>query len=434
MPNIPSGWGAAVSAESSARLLPKVRRWRRLSPAGAATQAVTVELGAIVNETPAVRWPIGLSECDRVLGGGLASGSVSLLTGEPGVGKSTLVLAAAEHLGRPVLYVSGEEAAEQVAARLKRLGLGGGQLTFTTETDVTAVSATVRARGVSLVVIDSLQTMGAPGAGSAAGSPLAMRAALSELVSLAKSTGCAVLVIGHVTKEGLAAGPKTIEHLVDVVLTLEGVPHQALRFLRASKNRFGPTDEIGVFAMDERGFREVPNPSAIFLAERHTGAGSCITALQEGSRSVLIEVQALVTHTRLAYPKRATTGFDANRLQVLLAVLSERAGVRLNYSDVYVNLAGGFRSREPALDLAVCAAVASAAMKKPLPKQVAVFGEVGLGGEVRPVVGAERRLSEAARLGFTEAVTAPFADDAKLPPHLALVGIRNLPELIDWLR
>jgi len=379
------------------------------------------------------RLATGWNEVDRVLGGGLVEGSVLLLTGEPGVGKSTLLLALADKCG-PTLYASGEESAEQVSARLKRLGLQGKQLSFTACHEVAAVATTAGQTKPALVIIDSLQTMTTAAEAGASGSPGQARAVVSALVALAKASGAAVVVVGHVTKEGVAAGPKAVEHLVDVVLTLEGAAQQSLRFLRASKNRFGSSDEVGVFQMAENGLVEVQNPSALFLAERHHGAGSCITALVEGSRSLLVEVQALVTRSRFSSPKRATTGFDVNRLQLLLAVLSERAGVRLSWSDVYVNLAGGFKSREPALDLAVAMAVASATLKKPLPIDLVVFGEIGLGGEVRPVAATERRLQEASRLGFKQALIAGLPVNTKVPAGLALAEVKSVAEAVEWMR
>ncbi|HLD86392.1 MAG TPA: DNA repair protein RadA [Patescibacteria group bacterium] len=399
----------------------------------ASAAAETVNLGSFMNVN-VVRFPSGFGEVDRVLGGGLAQSSVMLMTGSPGVGKSTLLLALAAACGQPALYASCEESAEQVAARLKRLGLKGDKIAFTTASDAAALAQAIRQQQPRLAVVDSLQTMTHTELESGAGSPAQARAVMAELIEAAKQTKASIVVIGHVTKEGVAAGPKTIEHLVDVVLSLEGASHQPLRFLRANKNRFGPTDEVGVFQMEEQGLLEVTNPSELFLAERHHGAGSCITSVLEGSRSLLIELQALVKHTRLAYPKRATTGFDVNRLGVLLAVLGERAGVKLNYSDVYINLAGGFRSREPSLDLAVIAAVSSAALKRALPQDLIVFGEVGLGGEVRPVVGTEKRMHEAHRLGFKQALTPLLPAKAKLPTGLELVSVRTVTEAVEWIR
>jgi len=398
-----------------------------------AAPAQTVNLGNFKNAN-LPRLPTGFIEVDRVLGGGLVRGSVVLMSGEPGVGKSTLLLTLAARQSEKVLYASGEESAEQVSGRLERLGLSGGAIFFTTASEVSSLVTAIERQRPLLVVVDSLQTMIHAEVSGSAGSPSQVRAVLASLIETAKATQTAIVVIGHVTKQGVAAGPKSIEHLVDVVLQLDGNPNQGLRFLRASKNRFGATDEVGVFQMASQGLVEVKNPSEIFLAERHQGAGSCITAVLEGSRSLLIELQALVTQTRLAYPKRATTGFDVNRLGVLLAVLGERAGVKLNYSDVYINLAGGFKSREPALDLAVIAAVASAALKKPLPADLVVFGEVGLGGEVRPVLGAEKRLQEAARLGFKQALISSLPVKAKTPAGLELISVRTVSEAIDWLR
>lgn len=379
------------------------------------------------------RFSTGFAEADRVLGGGLVKGSVLLATGEPGVGKSTLFLAMADK-ANGALYASGEESAEQVSGRLHRLGLTGASLAFVASTDVSALVATIKQKQPRLVVVDSLQTFSHSGADGSPGSPSQVRAVASELAQMAKITGVPVVIIGHVTKEGVAAGPKTIEHLVDVVLALDGDSHQSLRFLRTSKNRFGSTDEVGVFKLDEAGFAEVPNPSELFLEHRHTGAGACVTSVLEGSRSLLIELQALVTRSQLARPTRATTGFDTNRLQMLLAVLGERAGLKLNFSDVYINLAGGFRSKEPALDLAVCLAAASASLKKTLPKDLIVFGEVGLGGEVRPVTGMVKRLTEAARLGFRQAMVPVLPNEVRLPAGLEPIVVHNIAEAVEWAR
>lgn len=381
------------------------------------------------------KYSTGLNEVDRVLGGGLASGGLILMTGEPGVGKSTLVMSLAESCNQTVLYASGEESFDQVKNRLVRMNLSGDKLSFTPEANINSVVAAVKQNKSGLVIVDSLQTMYSTEVSGQPGSPNQTKAVLATLADLAKSSKVTVLIIGHVTKEGVAAGPKTVEHLVDVVLSLEGEKHQSLRFLRAIKNRFGPTDEVGVFKMTDAGLEEVTNPSDLFLAERHYGAGSAVVALLEGSRSLLVEVQALVTKaTKFNQPKRATSGFDANRLQVLLAVLGERAGVKMNYNDVYINLAGGYRSKEPALDLAVIMSAASAHLKKILPKDLVIFGEVGLGGEVRPVIGMEKRLHEAARLGFKQALVPHLSKDQKKPKDLAIVEIKNVGEAVEWLR
>ncbi len=401
-----------------------------VGPSSVPAEAVSLSQAGAVQ---APKTATGFAEADRVLGGGLAKGSVLLVSGEPGVGKSTLFLAIAGRAAS-ALYASGEESAEQVAGRFHRLGLKGESLAFVSSTDVLALTASIRQRLPQLTVVDSLQTFQHPGTDGSLGSPNQVRAVAAELAQTAKATGVPVAIVGHVTKEGIAAGPKTVEHLVDVVLALDGDPHQSLRFLRASKNRFGSTDEVGVFKIDDRGLAEVANPSELFLRERHHGAGSCVTCVLEGSRSLAIELQALVTRAHQSRPTRATTGFDANRLQVLLAVLGERAGVRLNFSDVYINLAGGFRSREPALDLAVCAAVASAALKKTLPQDLMVFGEVGLGGEVRPVTGMGKRLMEAGRLGFKQALVPTLPGDIHPPKDMQVVAVRTVAEAVDWVR
>ncbi|MFZ5390864.1 MAG: magnesium chelatase domain-containing protein [Patescibacteria group bacterium] len=257
---------------------------------------------------------------------------------------------------------------------------------------------------------------------------------MADIIALAKETKTAVIVIGHIIKSGQAAGPKTIEHLVDIVLSLESLDRQSVKILRASKNRFGSTDEVGVFQMEDGGLIEVENPSALFLNDRHTGAGSCITALQQGSRSLLVEVQSLVTRvTKVNYPKRATTGYDNNRLQLLIAVLEEKTGLKLGYNDVYINLAGGLKSKEPALDLAVCLSIISAKQKRPLPKDLVVFGEVGLAGEVRVVADIAKRLQEAARLGFNQIICPVLPAKVKLPIGLNIIQIKNLFELMDWV-
>lgn len=403
-------------------------------PGHVSVAAASTTLLSTATEDKYVHHPTGYAEVDRVLGGGIVPGAVILLTGEPGVGKSTLLLGVAERIDSAVLYVSGEESLEQVSQRLKRLGLSGKQIVFSGDTEVQAVAQAARVHKVKLVIIDSLQTMMNQNEDGAPGSPSQIRAVLAELVTLAKFNSVSVIVIGHVTKEGVAAGPKRVEHMVDVVLTLEGLDHQALRFLRTAKNRYGSTNELGVFEMKDGGLQEINNPSAVFLSERHQGAGSCIVPLLEGSRSLLIEVQALVTRSRFGYPKRTTAGFDANRLEVLLAVLAERAGLKLNFSDVYINLAGGLKSKEPALDLAVTMAVASAALKKSLPQDLVVGGEIGLGGEIRPVIGLERRLQEAARLGFKQALVPPLPQGIKLPKDLVLATIRNVAEIMEWVR
>ncbi len=380
------------------------------------------------------RLSTGFKEVDRVLGGGLIPGGVILLTGQPGAGKSTLLLALADKINQPVLYASGEEAMEQIEQRANRLGIKGDKLGFTADSNIQSISQAVRHNPVKLLIIDSLQTISSAELVAQPGSPNQLKVVLSELINLAKDTKAAIIVVGHIIKSGQAAGPKTIEHLVDVVLSLDSLDKQSVKILRASKNRFGATDEVGVFQMEEGGLTEVTNPSALFLSDRHNGPGSCVAALQQGSRSLLVEVQSLVTRiTKVKYPKRATTGYDNNRLQLLIAVLEEKTGLRLDYNDVYVNLAGGFKSREPALDLAVSLAIISAKQKKALPKDLVVFGEVGLAGEVRIVSDTAKRLQEALRLGFKQAICPVLSDKIKIPAGLNMTQIKNLFELMDWL-
>ncbi|MCS7155467.1 MAG: DNA repair protein RadA [Bacteroidota bacterium] len=352
------------------------------------------------------RWATGIGELDRVLGGGLMRGSVVLLGGDPGIGKSTLLLQLAERLSdRRLLYVTGEESLEQVRHRAQRLGLAVGDLYVLAETDLERIFAAVEAVQPELVMLDSIQTVYAPELESAPGSIAQVRECAARLVRMAKATGRTVLLVGHVTKEGWVAGPRTLEHVVDAVLQFEGDRQYAYRVLRAIKNRFGSTHEIGIFEMTGSGLREVSNPSALFLAERRTEvSGSAVVAAMEGTRPLLVEVQALVAPTAFGTPTRTSAGLDVRRLAVLLAVLERRAGLSLAYQDVYVNVVGGIRLQEPAVDLAVVAAVASSFRDRPIPAELVLIGEVGLAGELRTASALERRLEEAARLGFRHAL------------------------------
>jgi DNA repair protein RadA/Sms len=353
-----------------------------------------------------VRTEIG--ELDRVLGGGVVRGSLVLIGGDPGVGKSTLLLQAAQALARvtpPVLYVTAEESAAQVKMRADRLGITTDGLLLWPETDLSVVQAQlddVKPRGL---VIDSIQTVFLPELESAPGSVTQVRECGARLMTLAKGLGIATFLVGHVTKEGALAGPRVLEHLVDTVLYFEGEPHHAYRVLRAVKNRFGSTNEIGVFEMAERGLVEVKNPSGFFLAERPVEApGSVVVSSLEGTRPVLLELQALVAHAAIGTPRRTVLGADYNRVCLLLAVLEKRAGVPLGSQDVFVNVAGGGRVTEPAVDLGIVVAAASSYMDRAVPGDVLVVGEVGLTGEVRAVAGLELRLREAAALGFRRAI------------------------------
>jgi len=369
---------------------------------------------------PPPRAATGIAELDRVLGGGLVPASAVLVGGDPGIGKSTLLLQAAASLaraGKRVLYVSGEESIDQVRLRARRLGLADAPLELAAAINVRDITASLEnAQDVGMVVIDSIQTMWLEGIESAPGTVTQVRAAAFELIRLAKSRGFALVLVGHVTKEGTIAGPRVLEHMVDAVLYFEGDRGHQFRILRAVKNRYGATDEIGVFEMTDRGLSEVANPSALFLAERRGNvAGSAVFAGLEGTRPVLLEVQALLAPAT-GTPRRAVVGWETGRLAMLLAVLEARAGLRLSALDVYLNVAGGLRVGEPAADLAVAAALASAAADQPTSPDTVYFGEVGLSGEVRQVAQADARLKEAHKLGFGRAC---------LPRRLARGGART---------
>ncbi|GAB4291295.1 MAG: DNA repair protein RadA [Coriobacteriia bacterium] len=352
----------------------------------------------------------GIPEFDRVLGGGLVKGSLVLLAGEPGIGKSTLLLQAAVSLGsagRGVLYVCGEESAEQVKLRADRIGATGG-ISLLPEVDMAVIEATAEAERPWLLVVDSIQTMADPDLDGVPGSVGQVRACAARLMRLAKERGISVLVVGHVTKDGAIAGPRVLEHLVDAVLTFEGDQDHALRIVRATKNRFGAVSEIGIFEMAAEGLLGVGQPSGALLAERSADvAGSAVTAVLEGSRPLLVEVQALVTPTYLQMPRRLSTGIDTGRVLQVLAVLERRAGLAFGQHDVYVSVAGGIRVSEPAVDLPLALALASARADTPLAADVVAFAELGLTGELRSARQPEARVREAGRLGFTRVLTAP---------------------------
>jgi DNA repair protein RadA/Sms len=357
---------------------------------------------------PVERFGSGIAEVDRVLGGGLVPGAVALLAGEPGVGKSTIVLQVLDGVGgdgRRTLLVTGEESAAQVALRAQRLGLDRSRLRVAATCSLEETLAAARAEAPALLVVDSIQTVQSTNLDQVAGSVTQVRDGAAALIRFAKTTGTAVLLVGHVTKEGSVAGPKTLEHLVDVVVTLEGERSGTVRLLRAVKNRFGSCEETGVFVMEERGLQAVPDPSAMLLADRRPGvSGSVVFPGLEGSRPVLVEIQALVTPTTLPHPRRIAIGLDSRRLTLAAAVVAKRAREDLGGSDLFVAAAGGLTIKEPAADLAVALALFSAVEEVPVEAGVVAAGEVGLGGEVRRVPGMERRLFEAARLGFTTAL------------------------------
>ncbi len=383
---------------------------------------------------PTPRLASSIAEFDRVTGGGLVHGSVLLLGGDPGIGKSTLLIevaAAYARHGQRAVYISGEEAVAQVRLRADRLGLADAAVELAAETSVEDIVATLsHGRAPQLLVIDSIQTMWTHTVDAAPGTVTQVRASASELIRFAKRTGTAVILVGHVTKDGQIAGPRVVEHMVDAVMSFEGEGSQQFRILRAIKNRFGPTDEIGVFEMTGAGLREVSNPSELFLSERDLGSpGTAVFAGIEGTRPLLVEVQALVAPTSLGTPRRAVVGWDPSRLSMVLAVLEAHCGVRLSGHDVYLNVAGGLRIQEPAADVAAAAALVSSLARAPLPADAVYFGEVSLSGAVRPVAQTAARLKEAQKLGFARAIV-PEAARAEAPDGFSLSTIGNLTSLV----
>ncbi len=378
------------------------------------------------------RLPTGISEFDQLLGGGLVRGSLILLGGEPGVGKSTLVTQVLHNLSQKnlsLLYISGEESAEQVKIRSERLGYNGKNLKFMSETETAQICSAIENIKPDLAIVDSIQTIRNTENNGEQGSVSQIRSATGEIMTVAKKTGVPVIIIGHVTKDGSVAGPKTLEHLVDVVIYLEGEKFQDLRIIRASKNRFGNTNEIGVFEMTEKGLLEISDPSKIFLYENLENiAGTVISATIEGSRAFLIEIQALVTPTVFGYPQRKSSGFDLNRLQMLSAVLWRRANLNLGNQDIHLNIVGGLKADEPAMDLPVALAIYSSLKNIPQNRQTVTFGEVGLGGEVRPVTKIEKRLSEAKKLGFTSAIVPEMKIDKDF--GLKITKIKNIRDIL----
>jgi len=361
----------------------------------------------------------GIEEVDKVMGGGFVVGSVNLIAGQPGIGKSTLLLQLADAVAtkQEVLYVSGEESAHQVGLRAQRLGAGKSKLNIVTSNSADDIAATISSGIYKLVIVDSIQTVTANGISSAAGNISQITNSTQLLTAAAKQTGTALVLVGHVTKEGSIAGPKVLEHLVDVVLQLEGDRYGGFKLLRGIKNRYGSTNETGIFEMTDSGMQTVDNPSAALLAERQASDGSVVLATMEGTRPLLVEVQALVNRTSFGYPKRAASGMDLNRLNLLVAMLERRTKLNLAEYDIYINIVGGIRITEPAADLAVCMAIASAARGMQLKKNAAVFGEVGLSGEVRHVPFAEKRVAEAKKLGFDGAI-GPVLRTGKKPNGL----------------
>lgn len=403
-------------------------------PSPAASDAVPVRLRD-VEGTERRRWTTGLGELDFVLGGGIVPGSVVLVGGEPGIGKSTILLQVAARLeaaGLATLYVSGEESAHQVKLRAERVGGHADEVTLLAETELDAVLLRAAGLGPSVLLIDSIQTVYTPGLEGAPGNVGQVRECAARLQRFAKQTGTAVFLVGHVTKGGGIAGPKTLEHIVDTVLYFEGEGGVDHRVLRATKNRFGGVDEIGVFRMTAQGLAPVANPSELFLGDRLSSAsGSAVVAAIEGTRPLLVEVQALAAKASYGAPQRVSTGLDHKRLALLLAVLEKRAGIPFGQLDVFLNVVGGLRLAETAGDLAVAAALASSVYDRAVPADAIFVGELGLGGEVRPVAQVERRLAEAARMGFTAAYLAPRAVPRTVPAGIRVIETEDVKSLVQ---
>ncbi|WP_040261643.1 MULTISPECIES: DNA repair protein RadA [Pseudomonas] len=403
---------------------------------GWAGEQATLKTLAEVSVEEIPRFSTVSTELDRVLGGGLVDGSVVLIGGDPGIGKSTILLQTLCNLAErmPALYVTGEESQQQVAMRARRLGLPQDKLKVMTETSIESIIATARQEKPKVMVIDSIQTIFTEQLQSAPGGVAQVRESTALLVRFAKQSGTAVFLVGHVTKEGSLAGPRVLEHMVDTVLYFEGESDGRLRLLRAVKNRFGAVNELGVFGMTDRGLKEVSNPSAIFLSRAQEEiAGSVVMATWEGTRPMLVEVQALVDDSHLANPRRVTLGLDQNRLAMLLAVLHRHGGIPTHDQDVFLNVVGGVKVLETASDLALMAAVMSSLRNRPLPHGLLVFGEVGLSGEVRPVPSGQERLKEAAKHGFKRAIVPKGNAPKEAPAGLEVVAVTRLEQALDAL-
>lgn len=401
--------------------------------AGAGRILAAQTMSEIAAEEGLSRLSTGIADLDQVLGGGILPGGVVLLAGQPGIGKSTLLLQVTAYIAGsvPVLYASGEESASQVKLRAERLGAhGSDQLSFVASTSAEDIAATIRSGTYKLVIIDSIQTLSLEEISSAPGTVSQITNSSNVIIRAAKEAGAAVVLVGHVTKEGSIAGPKVLEHLVDVVLQFEGDRYGGFKVVRAVKNRFGSTAEAALFEMYQEGLRVVENPSAALLAERQNTDGSVVLATLEGTRPLLVEIQALVNPTNFGYPKRTASGFDLNRLNLLIAVLERRTKLNLSDKDIYINVVGGLKLSDQAADLAICMAIASAAAGRRVDDGVVVFGEVGLGGEVRSVIGVEKRVAEAKKLGFTKAI-APKSSQK----NTFIKGVQDVRQaLIDYVK
>jgi DNA repair protein RadA/Sms len=400
---------------------------------GGVARAATLTPLARISAKEAPRMPTGVAELDRALGGGLIAGQVALIGGDPGIGKSTLLLQAVAWMSgaRKAIYISGEESAEQVALRAQRLQVDSSGVQLLAEIQLERIAATLEAEKPEIAVVDSIQTLYSEALTSAPGSVAQVRECAAQLTRVAKEHGIALIFVGHVTKEGVLAGPRVLEHIVDTVLYFEGDPHSSFRLIRAFKNRFGPVNELGVFAMTDKGLRGVSNPSALFLSQHGAPvAGSCILVTNEGTRPLLVEVQALVDGAHAMAPRRLAQGLDQSRLAMLLAVLHRHAGLAVYDQDVFVNAVGGVRIAEPAADLAVLLAVTSSFRNRPLPEKLVVFGEVGLAGEVRPAPRGQERLREAAKLGFRRALIPKANAPRQAIEGIEVVAVERLADAV----
>lgn len=420
------GWGTLIKEIKSQK------DEKRNSDLAVAAQVINL---SEINAKDFFRLETRIGEVDRVLGGGIVPGSLVLLSGEPGIGKSTVLAQIADSIGRKfngnnnVFYISGEESASQIKNRFERLNCDINNLSFINETNLEKILATLIKFKPKLVIIDSIQTIYSHHIPSEAGNISQIRAATVGFLELAKTNDIAIILIGHITKDGQVAGPKSLEHIVDTVIYLESETAHNYRLLRSTKNRFGSVNEIGVFEMTDKGFAEVKNPASIFIEEHDQKVtGSVISVIMEGTRPFLVEVQALVTKTVFGYPQRKTSGYDLNRLQVLSAVLTKRANINLTNQDIILNIVGGLKIAEPALDLAVCSAIASSLLNQFINRKTIILGEVGLGGEIRNIYRLKERLAEAEKSGFTRAIIPNAEISGK---KLSIIKIKNLNEIVD---
>ena len=424
-------WNTLIESVAEASAPGAKNRFSALAASG------KVQLLSEVEAAEVPRTPTGIEEFDRVLGGGLVSGAVVLIGGDPGIGKSTLLLQVLAHLSKQqnTLYVSGEESAQQIALRAKRLSLDARSLRLLPEIQLEKIQATIAQDKPDVVVIDSIQTVYSEQLTSAPGSVAQVRECAAQLTRIAKSSNITIILVGHVTKEGALAGPRVLEHIVDTVLYFEGDTHSSFRLIRAFKNSFGAVNELGVFAMTEKGLREVSNPSALFLSQHGDPvAGSCVMVTQEGTRPLLVEIQALLDEAHSPNVRRLSLGLEQNRLAMLLAVLHRHAGIACYDQDVFINAVGGVKITEPGADLAVILAMVSSLRNKPLPAKLVVFGEVGLAGEVRPVQRGQERLREAAKLGFTQAIIPKANAPKQKIPGIEIIAVERVEEAVNRVR